>query len=191
TTGPSRSGPLVTAQRVVVATLRDSLILLDRTSGGIVGAFRLPAPTAAPLALLDDSTAVIASPEGWIDAIDVASGLPRWRARTEEPISGSPVVHGDTVFALGRSCTLFRVPRHAPDVVRRDALPNCITAATPLLLRDGVLVATVSGDIRYLTRGTGEVAWTRRTGGAIRHPPVVLDRLMVLATLGGEIFGFR
>jgi outer membrane protein assembly factor BamB len=190
-TGPSRSGPLVTAQRVVVATLRDSLIVLDRTSGGIVGAFRLPAPTAAPLALLDDSTVVVTSPEGWIDAIHLASGRPQWRTRTEEPIPGSPVVHGDTVFALGRSCTLFRVPRHAPDVVRRDSLPSCIAATTPLLLRDGVLVATVSGDIRYLSRETGAVAWTRRTGGAIRHPPVVRDRQVVLATLGGEIFGFR
>jgi outer membrane protein assembly factor BamB len=191
TTGPSRSGPLVTARRVVVATLRDSLIVLDRAGGGLVGAFRLPAPTTAPLALLDDSTAVMTSPEGWIDAIHIASGRPQWRARSGEPISGSPVVHGDTVFALGRSCTLFRVPRHAPDVVRRDPLPNCITATTPLLLRDGVLVATVSGDITYISRRTGAAVWTRRTGGAIRHPPVVLDRQIVLATLGGEIFGFR
>jgi outer membrane protein assembly factor BamB len=191
TTGPSRAGPLVTPQRIVVATLRDSLVVLDRESGTIVGVFRLPAPTVAPLALLDDSTAVVSSPEGSINAIHIPTGRVRWSVRAGEPITGSPVVHGDTVFALGGSCTLMRVPRHAPDVPRRDALANCVTVATPLVLRDGVLVATVSGEVIYVSRATGTTMWTRRTGGTIRHPPVVLDRQLVLATLGGEIFGFR
>jgi outer membrane protein assembly factor BamB len=59
------------------------------------------------------------------------------------------------------------------------------------VLRDGVLVATVSGKVAYISRVTGTVNWTRHVGGAFRHPPVVRDRQVVLATLGGEIFGFR
>jgi outer membrane protein assembly factor BamB len=190
-TGPARGGPLVTSGRIVFATLRDSLLVLDRHSGAVVGAFRLQSPTVAPLALLDDSTAVVTSPEGAIDAVHIGSGRVRWSVRTGEPIPGSAVVHGDTVFALGGSCTLIRVPRHAPDVPRRDVRPSCVTVAAPLLLRDGVLVATVSGDVTYISRASGAAVWTRRTGGVIRHPPVVLDRQIVLATLGGEIFGFR
>ena len=189
-TGPSRSGPLVTARHLVVATLRDSLIVLDRSGGTVVGAFRLPAATAAPLALLDDTTVVLTSPEGSMHAVHVPSGRVRWSVETGEPVPGAPVVHGDTVFALGGSCTLIRVPRHAL-VVRRDALADCVTVATPLVLRDGVLVATVAGEITYISRATGAVNWTRRIGGALRHPPVVLDRQVVLATLRGEIFGFR
>lgn len=190
-TGPSRGGPLATAGRIALATLRDSLIVLDRESGTIVGAFRLASPTVAPLALLDDSTAVMSSPEGSISALHLRTGSVHWSVRTGEPIPGSPVVHSDTVFALGGSCTLLRVPRHAPDVPRRDVMPNCVTVTAPLLLRDGVLVATVSGDVTYISRATGGAVWTRRTGATIRHPPVVLDRQIVLATLGGEIFGFR
>ena len=189
--GPARGGPLVTPRRIVLATLRDSLIVLDRESGAVVGAFRLPAATAAPLALLDDSTVVVSSPTASIMALDIASGSVRWSVRTNEPIPGPPVVHGDTVFALGGSCTLFRVPHHAPDVPRRDVRPGCVTVAAPLVLRHGVLVATVSGDVIYVSRATGAAVWTRRTGGTVRHSPVVLDRQMVLATLGGEIFGFR
>ena len=189
--GPARGGPLVTPRRIVLATLRDSLIVLDRESGAVVGAFRLPASTAAPLALLDDSTVVMSSPSGSVAALSIGGGGVRWRVQTTEPIPGPPVVHGDTVFALGGSCTLFRVPHHAPDVFRRDGRPNCVTVAAPLLLRDGVLVATVSGDVIYVSRATGAAVWTRRTGGTVRHPPVVLDRQVVLATLGGEILGFR
>ncbi|HJU70134.1 MAG TPA: PQQ-binding-like beta-propeller repeat protein [Gemmatimonadaceae bacterium] len=189
--GPARGGALVTARRVVLATLRDSLIVLERESGAIVGAFRLPASTAAPLAIVDDSTAVMSSPAGWIVALDIGTGAVRWSVRADEPVRGSPVVHRDTVFALGGSCTLIRVPHHAPDVPRRDMHANCVTVAAPLVLRDGVLVATVSGDVTFISRATGAAVWTRRTGGTIRHPPVVLDRQVVLATLGGEIFSFR
>jgi outer membrane protein assembly factor BamB len=175
----------------VVATLRDTLIVLDRAAGTVVGAFRLPATTGAPLALLDDTTVVISSPEGSVDAVHIPTGGVRWTVRTGEPIPGSPVVHRDTIFALGGSCTLIRVLRHAPDVVQRNSLANCVTVATPLILRDGVLVATVSGDVTYIARGTGATMWTRRTGGAVRHPPIVLDRQIILATLSGEVFGFR
>jgi outer membrane protein assembly factor BamB len=190
-TGPSRAGPLVTNSHVVVATLRDSLVLLDRENGAIVDAFPLPAPTAAPLALLDDETVVLSSPEGSMHAVHFPSGKVRWSVPTSEALPGAPVVHGDTVFALGASCTLIRVPRHAPDVARRDSLRDCVTVAAPLVLRDGVLVATVSGDMRYISRVTGKLSWTRRVGGALRHPPVVRDRQVVVATLGGEISGFR
>jgi outer membrane protein assembly factor BamB len=190
-TGPSRSGPLVTASQVVVATLRDSLIVLDREHGTIVGAFRLPAATAAPLALLDDTTVVLSSPEGSMHAVHLPSGRVRWSVHTNEPVPGAPVVHADTVFALGGSCTLIRVPHHAPNVVRRDSVADCVTVATPLVVRDGVLVATLSGKITYISRATGTVNWTRHVGGALRHPPVVRDRQVVLATLGGEVFGFR
>ena len=191
TVGPSRSGPLVTARHVIVATLRDSLVVLDRTNGTIANALRLPAATAAPLALLDESTVVLSSPEGSMHAVQLPGGETRWSVQTSEPLPGSPVVHGDTVFALGGACTLIRVPRHAPDVVLRDSLPDCVTVAAPLVLRDGVLVATVSGDMRFITRVTGRLNWTRHVGGALRHPPVVRDRQVVIATLGGEILGFR
>ena len=190
-TGPSRSGALVTARYVVVATLRDSLFVIDRERGTAAGAFRLPAPTAAPLALLDDTTAVLASPQGSVHAIHIPTGRTMWSVQAGEPVPGPPVVHADTVFALGGSCTLIRVPRHAPSAMRRDSVPECVTVAAPLVLQSGVLVATVAGDITYISRLTGRLAWTRRIGGAFRHPPVVRDRQVVLATLGGEILGFR
>ena len=151
----------------------------------------MPAATTAPLAKLDDTTVVLASPEGSLHAVRVPSGSVVWTARTNESISGAAVVVGDTVFALSRSCTLFRVPRHVGNVSQRDAIPDCITTTSPLVLRDGVLVATVGGEITHISRATGRRVWTRQVGGPLRHPPVVLDRQAVIATLGGEVFGFR
>ena len=77
-------------------------------------------------------------------------------------------MHSDTVFALGGSCTLLRVPL-TPRMCLDAMIPNCVTVAAPLLLRNGVLVGTVSGDVTYISRATGGVVWTQRTGGTIRH----------------------
>jgi outer membrane protein assembly factor BamB len=189
--GPSRSGPLVTDEYVAIPTLRDSLFVLDRARGTVRSASRMSATTSAPLALIDDTTLAVASPEGSVHAVRVPGGRTVWTARTDESISGAPVVVGDTVFAIGRACTLFRVPHHVGDVSRRDVIADCITTTSPLVLRDGVLVATVGGEITYIARATGRRMWTRAVGGPLRHPPVVLDRQAVVATLSGEVFGFR
>lgn len=189
--GPTRSGPLVVGAYVAIPTLRDSLFVLNRERGAVQSAAEMSATTTAPLARLDDTTLVVASAEGSIHAVRIPNGRTVWTARTDESISGAPVVVGDTVFALGRSCTLFRVPRHLGDVSQRDAIQDCITIASPLVLRDGVLVATVGGEVTYISRSTGRRVWTRQVKGPLRHPPVVLDRQAVIATLGGEVFGFR
>ncbi|MGQ0714091.1 MAG: outer membrane protein assembly factor BamB family protein [Gemmatimonadaceae bacterium] len=189
--GPSKSGPLVLGQHVVIATLRDSMFVVDRVTGMIVASARMPAATASPLARLDDTTVITASPRGSVHALSVPSGRVQWSAELGESIPGAAVVVGDTVFTLSASCTLFRVPHHTPLVSRRDLIDDCLTATAPLVLRDGVLVATVRGDITYLSRSTGRRTWTRSTGGPVRHPPVVLDRQAVVATLAGEVFGFR
>lgn len=189
--GPTRSGPLVIGQYLAIVTLRDSLFVLERARGVVRSASRMSAATTAPLARLDDTTVVAASPAGSIEAVRIPNGRTVWTARTNESMAGAPVVVGDTVFALGRSCTLFRVLRHLGDVSRRDVIPDCITTASPLVMRDGVLVATVGGEMTYIFRATGRRMWTRKVGGPLRHPPVVLDRQAVIATLGGEVFGFR
>jgi len=191
TAGPSRSGPVVTESFVAISTLRDTLVVLNRETGTMVSASRLPSATAAPGALMDDSTLVLTSPGGAIYAVHVPSGGVRWSVDTGEPVPGGAVAHRDTVFALGGSCTLFRVRRHAPTSLERTMVPGCITTATPLVTRDGVLVATLSGVLMHISRATGARTWIQRIGGALRHPPVVVDRQIILATLGGEVFAFR
>lgn len=191
TAGPSRSGPAVTDRFVAIPTLRDTLIVLDRNGGSVVSASPLPSATAAPAALMDDTTLVLTSPAGAIHMIQIPSGGVRWSVETGEPMPGGAVAHADTVFALGGSCTLFRVHRHAPTSLERTMVPGCITTAGPLVTRDGVLVATLSGVLMHISRATGARTWIQRIGSALRHPPVVVDRQIILATLGGEVFAFR
>lgn len=187
---PSTSGPLLAGNRVVVATLRDTLVVLELETGRTVRRTRLPAGVVAPLALIDDSTVAMASPAGLIAVLELPSGRVRWRVDTPAPIFGPPVVARDTVFALSNDGVLWAVPAgDTAGLVRTSTEAG--TVAGPTVLRRGVLVATVAGDVMYFDRVTGRRVWMRRAGGELRHPPIVARGQIVLAPILGDVQSFR
>ena len=188
--GPTRSGPLLLGRYVVYATLTDSLVVLDAGTGANVARAALPVSTAAPLARLDDSTALLASGSGRLVAAAVPSGRVRWQVETREPIYGAPVVTQDTVFALTNRCTLWVVPVATPARATTEAI-GCVSEAAPTIVRGGVLVATVRGEVIYFDRGAGRVVWTRAVRGELRHPPSVRNGQILVAPIFGPVVSFR
>lgn len=189
--GPSRSGAAVVGNRVIIATLRDTIVVLDATDGRVLASERAPASTTAPLTRLDDSTVVLASPEGSVHAIDAATGRARWSVVIEEPAVGHAVVVRDTVFVHGDACSLFGIHPRRGEILRRESRVSCVTSAAPAILRRGVLVATVSGDLLFYSRDERTPRWRVATERPVRHAPTVQDGRLVLPTITGEIFGFR
>ena len=199
--GPSRSGVLVLGKYAVIATITDTLFVLDAETGTIATRATLPASSVAPLARVNDSLAVASSPSGELFGISIPSGKVAWRQPTGAPVFGSPVVALDTIFALTNRCTLWVIPvTGAPAVA--DTIPlaradsasaRCTTVAPPTLVRDGVLVATVGGEVAYYSRPTGKREWTlrARAHGELRHPPVVRSGQIIVAPIVGEVVSFR
>jgi len=187
---PSRSGPIVVGGKVALVTVTDSLIVLDATTGVSNSRTAVGAGTIAPLAALDDSTVVMASPGGEIIALAIPSGRVRWRHSTTTGVLGAPVVARDTVFAVTNDCVLWRIP--AGGVSAEPGLPmGCQTAAAPAVVRDGVLIATVDGQLLYYSTAERKVVWTRKIGGELRHPPMVLNGQMIIAPLSGKVVSLR
>jgi outer membrane protein assembly factor BamB len=188
--GGTRSGPLLVGRRLAFATLTDTLVVLDAATGAVEGRATLPATTIAPLARLDDSTVVMASPDSGVFALAIPSGRERWKVRTRAPVYGVPAVHGDTVYALTNLCTLWAIPATAP--TRPDtAAVGCVTEAGPTIVRNGVLVATVGGEVIYFDRAAGRRVWTRSVRGEVRHPPAVHNGQILVAPILGPIVSFR
>jgi outer membrane protein assembly factor BamB len=187
---PTTSGPLLAGDRVVVATLRDTLVVLELETGRTVRRSRLPVTTTAPLALIDDSTVALSSPSGALLALEIPSGRVRWRVDVPDPIFGAPVVARDTVFALSNIGELWAVPVGDTAGLVRSAIGGT-TVAAPAVLRRGVLVATVDGDVIYFDRVTGRRVWMRRAGGELRHPPIVAHGQIVVAPILGDVLSFR
>jgi hypothetical protein len=187
---PSRSGPLVTPHGVLFATLTDSLILLDRATGRVLARASLPGAAAAPLALANDSTVVVASPGGAVLAVALPSGAVRWTRPVGGAIHGMPAVARDTAFVLTAGCVLWRIPLAAP-ATADSASVGCVATAGPTVLRDGVLVATVGGELLAFDYAARQVRWRRSIGAELRHPAVVRSGQIFVAPILGEVVSLR
>lgn len=187
---PSRAGPLVTRSFVAVPGLTDSLFVFEAVTGRPLSRVSIPGAVTAPLAMVSDSLAAATSPGGLLFALELPGGAVRWRVDTRNPIPGGPVVHGDTVFAITNACGLWQVSGAAPETARPIAL-GCRTRTGPAILRDGVLVATISGEIEFHDRIGQRRRWSLPVEGELLHPPMVHRGQIVVAPVIGEVMSFR
>lgn len=189
--GPGRAAPVILGDRVAYVTMTDTIAVLDAVRGTLVARATLPLSTRAAPTRLDDSTLVLADPGGGLLAVAVPDGHVRWRVETSRPVLGPAVLARDTLFALTTECTLWRVPVAAPSAADSVAIPDCVTEAAPTVLRDGVLVASVRGEVILFDPRTRRRVFTRSVRGALRHPPLVLDGQILVAPTLGEVVSFR
>ncbi len=187
---PSRAGPLVTQRFVAVPSLTDSLFIFEAVTGRALARVSIPAAVIAPLAMISDSLVAATSPGGEVFAIELPSGAVRWRLDTREPIPGGPAVHGDTVFVLTNRCGLWQIPVATPDGARPLAL-GCHSRTGPAVLRDGVLVATMDGELQFHDRSGQNRQWSLTIEGELLHPPIVHRGQIVVAPVLGDVMSFR
>jgi outer membrane protein assembly factor BamB len=187
---PSKSGPLVVAGKVVLMSITDTLFVLDATTGVTVSKTALGLSTIAPLAAIDDSTAVMTSPAGMVVAFAIPSGQVRWRQPTQGPVVGAPVVARDSVFAVTSDGVLWIIPARNGEGARSMAMA-CQSVAAPAVVRDGVIVATVDGRLLYFNTASGRTVWTRNVGGEMRHPPMILNGQMIVMPVSGKVVSYR
>ena len=188
--GASRSGPLVTTSHIAIASLSDSLFVFSVDGGRPLTRAAMPAGVTAPLAMISDSLVIAASPGGGVFALALPRGTVAWRVDTRDPVPGAPVVHRDTVFAITNACELWQIPVGAPAAASSQALP-CRTRTGPTIVSDGVLVATVAGEVLYHQRSGPGRRWTLGIGGELRHPPIVQHGQIVIAPVLGDVVSFR
>ena len=188
--GRVSASPLLIGDALAVVSLSDSLFILDAATGLVRSRRPAGGAAASPLALAG-TLAVANLPSGAIAAFDPAASGSVWRVETGAFLGGSPAVWQDTVFALSTRCVLWRVPLSAPADARPLDLGCGATRATPGLTRDGVLVATVAGNVAHYDRATGRLLWTRPAGGELRQPPSVRHGQIVIAPVLGPVVSFR
>ncbi|HEU4698044.1 MAG TPA: PQQ-binding-like beta-propeller repeat protein [Gemmatimonadales bacterium] len=126
--GPGRAAPVADdAGHVVVASV-DSLVRLDTRTGAVLARTATPGSVVAPLVPTGtgpDAVLLAASTDSLLVAFDPATLRVRWRARLDAPVTTPPLVFGDTVWAVSRIGTLYRVTPGAAHL----ATPGSVAAA--------------------------------------------------------------
>ena len=186
--GGVRAAPVAVSGGIVIATLSDSLFLLDRETGAIRAraATRggvINAPAATPELI------VAAGAAGWIEAFDTGTLERRWSYEAGEPVIGSVAAWRDVFYVVTQRGTLLRLPASGPGSVTRASL-GLVCRAGPTPTDAGIYVAAVNGEVVLVDDG-GTRRWHTRLDGRISEPPLVDNRTLIVTTRSGEVVVYR
>jgi outer membrane protein assembly factor BamB len=119
-------------------------------------------------------------------AVDPDSLVTRWQVALDAPVLSSPASLGDTVFAVSRRGSLYRIaPGPAPEARRVAELDWPVTA--PVSIVDGqVLLGGADGTLRAL-RTDGSEAWRLQLRWPVEVGVLRLPDGMVAAGGDGDL----
>lgn len=139
-----------------------------------------------------DGTVYVGSRDGWMYAIDQASGAFKWRA--DHSVSwamSSPAVVGETLYS-GTSDGTFV---HALDVATGEELwrfdADGYTWSSPAVAGDVVYIGDGAGNLWALDRETGEVRWNYRARGSIMSSPAVANGMVYFGSDDGNVYALH
>ena len=179
-----RIGPQPLATGLVLVTGYDSLYLVRPEDGTIQRRRRAPGTITAPWVPLGDRL-VGATGDSLLVALDRDSLTVDWSVHLDAPVLASPVVRNDTVYAVTRTGSIYRVPPgdvRTAERIRHE--PWAVTGA-PLLFGDWLLIGGSEGSLRAFALGDAEPAWSTPMGRPLELAPVPLGAGEFLA-VGGQ-----
>jgi outer membrane protein assembly factor BamB len=132
----------------------------------------------------------LATTNGRIVAVDLASWNVTWDRAAGDAVYGAPALAADTLFVLARDGRLWMIPVDTPDAATSHTL-DIVATAGPTPLASGVLVGSVSGEVLLVDRHSGAIRWRAQVAGPIEEPPLVRDRQVVVVAGRGNIHTYR
>jgi glucose dehydrogenase len=176
-----------------VAATSGNLVALNARSGATRWSFRaggmygVPAPAGGLI--------YIAPQDGYVYALDAASGKQVWQFKRDEPVDGYPAVAGGivyvpsdqgTLYALGASDGAQRWAFNAPD-------PKDHMYAAPAVAGGLVYVGTGgTTDLFYaLDAATGAERWHAHAAGGFDGVPAVADGVVYVGANDDALHAYR
>lgn len=187
--GVSRIAPVPADSGSVLLATLDSLFILSVADGKVVRRVRSPGAILSSWVPLGESW-VAGTTDSLIVSVRPGDLVVDWRAKLDAPVVGSPAALGDTLFAVTRRGTLYRID------------PDSAHSATPVVVLDWPVTAPVSvvngeillggadGTIRSLTPG-GQERWRVQLLRPIELGTVALGDGILAVGGDGDLHRYR
>jgi outer membrane protein assembly factor BamB len=173
---------------MIVATV-DSLFRLSTKDGRIAVRVRSPGAVVSPW--LEQPGALVAgTTDSLVVAVNRTTLAPLWQLRLDAPVLSSPAASGDTLFAVTRRGSLYRILASAAPVARRVVeLDWPVTA--PVTVIDGlVLLGGADGTLRAFDPDGHEV-WRLQLRWPVELSPRPLPDGLLVAGGDGDLHRYR
>ncbi|MGL6211598.1 MAG: PQQ-binding-like beta-propeller repeat protein [Paracoccaceae bacterium] len=138
---------------------------------------------------------------GELVALEAGSGAVVWRQRLDSPVTGAPMVEGDTVYVVGRDGAGWAIDagngRMRWQMAGTPSPTGMVSGSAPALAGDLVIFPYTSGQLTAARRDTGDPVWSaavtgKRVGRAyawttdVTGDPVVTGPVTYVGTAAGR-----
>ena len=114
-----------------------------------------------------------------------------WRIKVDAPVVGAPAASGDTVFAVSRRGTLYRITGDSA-VAAQPIVALSWPVTAPVTVLDGaILLGGADGTIRALRPEDGRELWRLRLLSPIELSPIPLPGGLLAIGGNGDIHRYR
>lgn len=183
TGGVVHSSPALAGDRIVVGSWDGAVYALDAASGE--ERWRFQTRTEQKISVMtgiqaspsvDGDTVYIGARDGFFYALDAGSGRQRWRYDAGGTWVVATAAHDDARVYLATSDTglLVALDKRSGREQYRHVM-GVWTFASPLLVGDALLGASMKGELQLLDAASGKPRWTWRTAQAAANASGIVD----------------
>jgi len=141
---------------------------------------------------VSDKMAYIGDYDGKFSKVDIKAQKVVWNWENKElkqPFVASAALSGNSVVTGNRDKFVYCFDKNSGKLVWSFNSGNRVEAS-PVIIKDKVMIANMRGDLALLSLSDGSVIWKYEIGNSILHNPSVIENLMVVCALDGSVYCF-
>jgi eukaryotic-like serine/threonine-protein kinase len=173
---------------IIVATI-DSLFRLAGTDGRVLERRKSEGTILSGWALHRDYR-IAGTTDSQLVAIPLDSLIPVWRVNLDAPVLGTPIIRGDTAYALTRIGTLYRIPISPAPVAERLIATRTAFLTSPVMVGDWIVAGSADGVVHGFALD-GTIGWRVPISGPIEVSPLVLPDGFLAIGGRGDLHRYR
>jgi outer membrane protein assembly factor BamB len=139
---------------------------------------------------VDDWITFVGDYDGKFTCLDIRAGEERWSFKNSEaelPFIASPALGKKRVYIGNRDKYVYCFNRENGELIWSVNTLGRVDAS-PVLLGQQLLVATMRGDLMLLNASDGKITWTYELGSAVFGNPAVIDGYIIAGAQDGRIY---
>ncbi|MEO8201400.1 MAG: PQQ-binding-like beta-propeller repeat protein [Gemmatimonadota bacterium] len=187
--GVVRAPAYITSPGEIIIATTDSLFRIATATGKVLDRKRSPGAVLSGwassaqfrIAGTTDSVVVGMLP----DSLSVA-----WSVRLDAPVIGTPIVRGDTAYAITRVGSLYHIRLGGTPAAERILSLKTPFIASPVMFRDWIVAGSADG-VLYGFNLDGSIAWQITIAGPIELSPLVLSDGFLAIGGRGDLHRYR
>lgn len=187
--GVARAPAIEGSSGIIIISTIDSLFELSATEGKVLRR-RKSAGTVLTPWIRHGPYRIAGTTDSQVVAMHLDSLAPAWSVRLDAPVIGSPILRGDTLYALTRIGTLYRIPISSAPVAERLVSARTPFLTSPVMVRDWIVAGSADGVLFGFTLD-GSIAWRVTITGPIELAPLVLADGFVAIGGRGDLHRYR